>query len=118
MLNAFYKLITPLIDPVTRDKMRFNPKAIQDGLFTSENVWTEFGGDVTFEYDHAKYWTNFIEITTKRRQEMMERWRALGGHIGLREWDIKNGDGVTHEPETKTEQVAVEVETASVQVAA
>ncbi|KAF7796475.1 hypothetical protein EIP86_007652 [Pleurotus ostreatoroseus] len=118
MLNAFYKLITPLIDPVTRDKMRFNPKAIQDGLFTSDNVWVEFGGDVTFEYDHSKYWADFIETTTKRRQEMMERWRALGGRIGLREWDIKNGDGVANVPETKTAPVAVEVEPASVQVAA
>lgn len=26
LLNAFYKLITPFIDPVTRTKMRFNPE--------------------------------------------------------------------------------------------
>ncbi|KAJ3530524.1 hypothetical protein NM688_g7694 [Phlebia brevispora] len=119
MLNAFYKLITPLIDPVTREKMRFNPKVVQDGLFVADNVWTEFGGDVHFEYDHAKYWPDFIETTTKRREEMQERWRTLGARVGLREWDIKGGDRQAQAgEELKAAPVDVEVEPASVQVEA
>ena len=37
-LNAFYKMINPFIDPITREKMRFNPKVTQEGLFTAENA--------------------------------------------------------------------------------
>ena len=92
LLNAFYKLITPLIDPVTRDKMRFNPKVVQDGLFTADNVWKEFGGDIEFKYDHKTYWPNFIQMCSDRRKQQMEKWRQLGGTVGLKEWDIKQGD--------------------------
>lgn len=97
MLNAFYKLINPFIDPVTRDKMRFNPKAVQDGLFTADNVWKEFGGTVEFKYDHKTYWPHFIETAKTRREAQMQRWRELGGRVGLREWNIKEGDRLTTE---------------------
>ena len=93
LLNAFYKMITPFIDPVTKDKMRFNPRAVEDGLFTPDNLWVEFGGDVVFEYDHEIYWHDLLETTTKHREAMMARWRALGGTVGIREWDMKDGDG-------------------------
>ena len=119
LLNAFYKMITPFIDPVTRDKMRFNPRPIQDGLFTADNLWVEFGGDIKFEYDHATYWPYFLEMAAKRKGEMMERWRALGGKIGIREWDYKNGDAQQVPEETKGDRsVAVEVEPAPVSVEA
>lgn len=112
-------MITPFIDPVTRDKMRFNPKAVQDGLFTSDSLWTEFGGDIKFEYDHETYWPSLIEMAGKRRKEMMERWRTLGGTVGIREWDYKNGDGQPEPEEVKGNRaVSVEVEPASVSVEA
>lgn len=91
MLNAFYKLITPLVDPVTRDKMRFNPKAVQDGLFARDAVWREFGGAVEFQYEHKTYWPAFVQLAEERRARMMERWRELGARIGLREWEMKDG---------------------------
>lgn len=120
LLNAFYKLITPFIDPVSREKMRFNPKVVEEGLFTADNVWTAFGGDITFEYDHAQYWPNFIEVTDKRKKDMMDRWRALGARVGIREWDMKGGDKQAEESgqETKMSPVDVEVEPAQVQVEA
>lgn len=104
MLNAFYKLITPLIDPVTRDKMRFNPKVVDDGLFTADNVWKEFGGNVEFKYDHKTYWPNFIETARTRREAQQKRWRELGGTVGIREWEIKNGEPAV--PPTAADEAA------------
>ena len=34
VLNMFYKPIAPLVNPVLRDKMHFNPCAAEDSLFT------------------------------------------------------------------------------------
>lgn len=92
VLNAFYKLITPLIDPVTRDKMRFNPKTVQDGLFAAPAVWKEFGGAVEFRYDHATYWPHLVALAAARREAQMARWRELGAKVGVREWEIKEGE--------------------------
>lgn len=103
-LNAFYKMINPFIDPVTREKMRFNPKVTQEGLFTAENVWKEFGGDVEFKYDHETYWPHLIELAKTRREAQMARWREMGGTVGLKEWDMKEGDTQnTTEKPTATE---------------
>ena len=91
VLNAFYKLITPLVDPVTRDKMRFNPKVVQDGLFASDAVWKEFGGAVDFQYEHKTYWPAFVQLAEERRARMMKRWQELGARVGLKEWEMKDG---------------------------
>ncbi|KAH7911527.1 CRAL TRIO domain-containing protein [Hygrophoropsis aurantiaca] len=110
MLQAFYKLITPFIDPVTRAKMRFNPVTTEDGMFstaagasgTDEEKAAErifeprqlvkqwWGGAMEYEYDHEKYWPKLVELCDKRRNGMMEAWRKLGGKVGLKEWDMKN----------------------------
>ncbi|GJE99914.1 CRAL/TRIO domain-containing protein [Phanerochaete sordida] len=111
VLNAFYKLITPLIDPVTRDKMRFNPKTVQDGLFAAPAVWAAFGGAVDFRYDHAAYWPHLVALAAARRAAQMARWRELGGKVGVREWEIRQGE----EPvvEEKPAEAAAAAEKAS-----
>ena len=30
-----------------------------------------------------------LELTGERRERQMERWRKLGGEIGVKEWDYK-----------------------------
>ena len=67
--------------------MRFNPKVIEDGLFTSENVWKEFGGEIDFQYDHKLYWPHFIEMASTQRKAQMNRWHALGAKVGIKEWN-------------------------------
>jgi hypothetical protein len=89
LLKAFYSLITPLIDPVTRTKMRFNPQAVQDGLFVKEQITKSWGGDVDMGWDHGKYWPTLIRLSDEKRTAWMERWRALGGPVGFRVWDYK-----------------------------
>ncbi|KAI0093095.1 CRAL-TRIO domain-containing protein [Irpex rosettiformis] len=88
-LTAFYKVITPFVDPATRTKVFFNPRAVEQGLFKSEELFKEFSGDVEFEYKHEEYWEELLRMTDKIRERRLEAWRALGGTIGISEWDIK-----------------------------
>lgn len=89
-VNLFFKLIHPFIDPLTVQKLKFNPKVIEDGFFTADNVMKEgFGGDVDFEYVHEKYWPVLNFMADERRQRYLQRWRTLGGTVGLKEWDYK-----------------------------
>lgn len=120
ILNAFYKLITPFIDPITRAKMKFNPSPIADGLFTPEQLFKPggWGGSVEFEYEHEKYFKPLVELCQQREEAQMKAWREMGGGVGLSEWDFKTkAEGKTPEAEhTDVEKVseAVEVETPEV----
>ena len=83
----FFKLITPFIDPMTREKLKFN-----EDLRTHVppvQLDKSFGGDCEFEYVHEEYWPALIELAKKRREAMFSKWKALGGHIGTSEYDLK-----------------------------
>lgn len=51
-----------------------------------------WGGDREFEYVHEKYWPALVGMCDTRRQAWMEKWKALGGTVGLKEWDYKGGE--------------------------
>jgi len=90
LLNAFFKMITPFIDPMTRPKLRFNPNVVKDQLFTSDMVMKEWwGGSCEFAWEHEQYWPALVKLCTDRKKVMMEKWKELGGTVGLKEWDIK-----------------------------
>jgi CRAL/TRIO domain. len=94
LLNAFFRVIHPFIDPVTRTKLKFNPKVIEEDIFKAGMLMKEWwGGDCNFIYEHEKYWPVLVEMCEERRRAWVERWRALGGTIGLKEWDYKGGEG-------------------------
>jgi hypothetical protein len=59
ILSFFYKGIAPFLDPVTRDKMRFNPDLFE--LIPREHLDADFGGEYRFEFDHEAYWSQLIE---------------------------------------------------------
>jgi len=90
LLNAFYKMINPFIDPVTRAKLKFNPNCVKEGHFESNMLVKEnWGGGRTVEYVHEKFWPALLKMTGERREKHKERWRNLGGKIGVKEWDYK-----------------------------
>ncbi|KAJ7158685.1 CRAL-TRIO domain-containing protein [Mycena filopes] len=92
LLNAFFKLITPFIDPITRQKMKFNPKVIEDGIFAPEMVMSQWwGGACNFGYDHDKYWPALVSLCNERTKIWTENWQKMGGKIGLKEEDYKRG---------------------------
>ncbi|KAJ3934111.1 MAG: CRAL/TRIO domain-containing protein [Lentinula lateritia] len=59
LLNFFYKGISPFLDPVTRDKMRFNPNLLE--LIPASQLEAEFGGEHEYEFEHEHYWQQIIE---------------------------------------------------------
>ncbi|KAH0833218.1 CRAL TRIO domain-containing protein [Lanmaoa asiatica] len=114
LLHTFYKLITPLIDPVTRTKMIFNPVPDDRGLWRTAEARDEgqddaklfeldqlvahsWSGSAPFTYAHEVYWPALLSMTESRRNGMTRVWRDLGGVIGIKEWDVKVGvrDGLT-----------------------
>lgn len=84
---ALLKIMTPLIDPNTKQRLVF------DEPFTNRidphNLDYHYGGDLKFDYNHKTYWPDFKQKVETRRAENYERWEKLGGSIGLREVDFK-----------------------------
>ncbi|KAF8336292.1 CRAL/TRIO domain-containing protein [Cantharellus anzutake] len=56
LLNFFFKGISPFLDPVTRDKQKFNPNLLD--LFPANQLDASLpGGEYQYEYDHEIYWS-------------------------------------------------------------
>ena len=96
LINAFFKMISPFIDPITRNKMKFNPKAVQEGLFAADELFKDggWGGSREFVWDHEKYWGAFVRMCAETREGQMARWRKLGARVGCDERDYKLGEVV------------------------
>nr|GAT60695.1 predicted protein [Mycena chlorophos] len=105
LLNAFYKLITPFVDPVTRLKMRFNPKAIEEDIFAPDQITTSWGGAINFDYKHEEYWPALVSMTNERRARWTENWTAMGATVGLKESDYKKEKDVVKTDEAQAETV-------------
>ncbi|KAG9118416.1 hypothetical protein FRC07_007081 [Ceratobasidium sp. 392] len=91
LVNFFFKAIMPFVDPITRAKIKFNPDVIQEALFDKSQVMKEWGGELDFVYEHEKSWPALVTLCDYTRAQNKERWRKLGGAVGLSEWDIKGG---------------------------
>ncbi|KIW33434.1 uncharacterized protein PV07_00286 [Cladophialophora immunda] len=84
---GFFKLITPFIDPLTREKIKFNDDM---GLHVPrEQLLKESGGFVEFEYDHEVYWPALNDLCEWRRTEYRRRWEEGGKRIGEYEGYLK-----------------------------
>ncbi|KAI8952311.1 CRAL-TRIO domain-containing protein [Xylaria longipes] len=107
---GFFKLITPFIDPLTKEKLKFNEDMTQ--YVTPEQLATDIkGGQLPFEYNHSVYWPALTKLSNQRRAERLQRWEAGGKLIGESE-DYLRGHaphGVagtnTGSSETQNEQV-------------
>lgn len=90
---GFFKIITPFIDPVTRDKLKFNEDMKQ--YVDPSQLWSaDWGGDMDFEYDHAAYWPALDELCRRRRAERVRRWEAGGKLVGESEAYLSGGSEV------------------------
>lgn len=102
---GFFKIITPFIDPVTRDKLKFNEDMKQ--YVPAEQLWSEdWAGQMDFEYDHDTYWPALNELCKQRREAKMARWVAAGQIIGESEDYLAGGtdtsvDGFTYTGDAK-----------------
>ncbi|EPQ31650.1 uncharacterized protein PFL1_00983 [Pseudozyma flocculosa PF-1] len=91
LFKAFWNAIYPFIDPVTKSKCKFD-EAIKEEVPASQ-LAADFGGEVDFQYDHAKYWPDLVGLVQQRREEQLKRFREdCNGEIGASEWVIRGGD--------------------------
>ncbi|KAJ9496625.1 Phosphatidylinositol transfer protein (PITP) [Exophiala xenobiotica] len=87
---GFFKLITPFIDPLTRDKIKFNEDM---GLHVPrEQLLKESGGFVEFEYDHEEYWPALNDLCEMKRAARQARWEKGGKRIGEYESYLRGGE--------------------------
>ncbi|PVF96100.1 CRAL/TRIO domain-containing protein [Serendipita vermifera] len=54
ILQFFYKGISPFLDPVTKEKMRFNPDLKE--LVPDDHLDVQFGGSYNYEFEPTVYW--------------------------------------------------------------
>jgi hypothetical protein len=95
----FFKLISPFIDPITREKLKFNENLRE--YVPPEQLYTLFGGDCEFEYVHEDFWPVYLKWAQDRRDRYFARFKAAGGEIGLSEWDLRApDDSVTRDSTT------------------
>jgi hypothetical protein len=80
MIWGFFKLITPFIDPNTRQKLKFNEDLRQH--VPPSQLMKAVGGDVEFRYDHAIYWPSLNQLAEQRRVAYRERWVRGGKQVG------------------------------------
>ncbi|TKY88541.1 hypothetical protein EX895_002529 [Sporisorium graminicola] len=60
-INAFFTAITPFLDPITKEKIRFNANLSE--FIPAEQLDAEFaGGRYNYEWDFQKYWNTLIEV--------------------------------------------------------
>ncbi|OBT69379.1 hypothetical protein VE03_01208 [Pseudogymnoascus sp. 23342-1-I1] len=119
VVNMFLKLIMPFVDPLTREKLHFNEDLTK--FVPKEQLWTDVGGAVEFEYDHETYWPALNSLCRERAAERKVRWEAAGKHYGESELHLKGGDvpslGKKVEPEAVVEAEAPVVPVAEAPVA-
>lgn len=85
---TFLKLIHPFIDPLTREKLVFQEPF--PNYVPAQQLMTQFGGDVAFEYKHDIYWPDMCEVANSRRKDYMAHFRRLGSKVGLSEVDLRD----------------------------
>lgn len=96
LASAFLKIIYPFIDPLTREKLVYSEPF--PNYVPKEQLDKDFGGEVDFEYDHAKYWPALAEMARSRRKIYKQNFLLLGSKVGLSESDLRNENLKVAEP--------------------
>lgn len=86
-MNGFFKIITPFIDPNTREKLKFNEDT--RNYVPPSQLWDGMGGDVKFEYDHSLYWPALLKMAQEKRDIAKKNWVAGGSLVGEHEGYLK-----------------------------
>ncbi|MCJ1275057.1 hypothetical protein MMC21_002857 [Puttea exsequens] len=98
LIWGFFKMINPFIDPLTREKMKFDADLRQ--VVPPEQLLKKFGGDVEFEYYHEVYWPAVNGLAEQRKKEKVERWERAGKRVGESEFYLRGaGEPVSVEDE-------------------
>lgn len=90
LIMGFFKLITPFIDPVTKEKIKFNED--MSIYVPKEQLMKESNGSVDFQYDHKTYWPALTKLSENKRNAYRARWETAGKRIGEYEIYLRGGD--------------------------
>lgn len=96
LVKGFFKVISPFIDPATREKLSFDKDCSKE--VAVEQLERGFGGQCDLSkdaYEHDAYWMGgqgVVTLAKAREAKMMDKWRQMGGTVGLKEWDFKEGE--------------------------
>ncbi|CAN8095134.1 unnamed protein product [Discula destructiva] len=102
MVVGFFKLIKPLLDPVTKEKLKFNEAMAT--YVPAEQLWSDFSdGALAFEYDHEVYWPTLQKLCEARKAEQRSRWAAGGSIIGDSEMYLRGADAGSVNASTSTD---------------
>ena len=82
-------MISPFIDPVTKEKMKFNEDLRK--YVPPQQLQKANGGDLNFEYDHKLYWPALNAECDRRRAAYKQRWIDAGKKIGEYEEYLRGG---------------------------
>jgi hypothetical protein len=89
-ISIFLKAINPFIDPVTKEKIKYN-EPLTDHVPAAQ-LMKASGGEIDFKYDHDLYWPALENLAAKRRAERVERWEKAGKLIGESEVYLWGGE--------------------------
>ncbi|KAL4968932.1 CRAL/TRIO domain protein [Aspergillus stella-maris] len=89
IIMGFFKIVTPFLDPVTREKLKFNENL--NNHVPPAQLMKTVGGEVEFKYDHSAYWPALNKLAEIKRNEYRERWIQGGKRIGEYEHYLKTG---------------------------
>ncbi|KAL1594218.1 Phosphatidylinositol transfer protein (PITP) [Nothophoma quercina] len=89
-VSMFLKAINPFIDPVTKEKIKYN-EPLTDHVPASQ-LMKASGGDIDFKYDHDLYWPALEKLAAERRAKRVERWEKAGKLIGESEIYLWGGE--------------------------
>jgi len=60
-ISAFFTALSPFLDPVTKDKIRFNPDNLTE-FIEPDQLDAQFpGGTYNYRFDFPKYWSALVE---------------------------------------------------------
>ncbi len=91
-INAFFTAVTPFLDPITKEKIRFNANLAD--FVPKEQLDVEFaGGRYNYEWDFKTYWDTLIEkcgiakdgSRTEPKQEQTQAKEAVAVPVQTKE---------------------------------
>ncbi|KAF2995651.1 hypothetical protein E8E13_001103 [Curvularia kusanoi] len=89
-VSMFLKAINPFIDPVTKEKIKYN-EPLTDHVPAAQ-LMKASGGEIDFKYDHDVYWPALEKLAAERRATRVERWEKAGKLIGESEVYLWGGE--------------------------
>lgn len=84
---GFLKLIHPFIDPNTKEKLSFDEPFTK--FVNSNQLDSNYGGILLFNYDHEIYWPELLRLCQLKRKHYLDRFNKFGATIGLSEFDLR-----------------------------